>query len=106
MYDDKSILEQMHYSLLLSLMRHHGLSVLLDRPEFGPLFRKVLLLIVLATDMGVHSDFMATFQQLVQGAPFDEFKRKILVCQALIKCADISNPVSRRPCLFHRRFIS
>lgn len=95
-YDDKSILEHMHYALLLSLMRNHGLGTLLDRPEFGAVFRKVLFLVVLATDMSMHVDFMAAFKAHIQSrhGHSDTLKRRILTCQALIKCADISNPVS------------
>ncbi|CDO77061.1 hypothetical protein BN946_scf184473.g5 [Trametes cinnabarina] len=91
-YDDKSVLEQMHYSLIMQIMRHHNLGFLLDRPGSGPLFRKLLLGTVLATDMGVHFDFMNEFRHLLRGANFPDLKRRILVCQALIKCADISNP--------------
>ncbi|KAI9066828.1 HD-domain/PDEase-like protein, partial [Trametes sanguinea] len=91
-YDDKSVLEQMHYSLIMQIMRHNKLGFLLDRPGSGPLFRKLLLGTVLATDMGVHFDFMSEFRHLLDGADFPELKRRILVCQALIKCADISNP--------------
>ncbi|KAJ3004875.1 hypothetical protein NUW54_g4598 [Trametes sanguinea] len=35
---------------------------------------------------------MSEFRHLLDGADFPELKRRILVCQALIKCADISNP--------------
>ncbi len=93
-YDDKSVLEQMHYSLIMQIMRHNNLGFLLDRPHTGSSFRQLLLGAVLATDMGVHFDFMAEFTKLVNGADFPELKRRVLVCQALIKCADISNPVS------------
>ena len=93
-YDDKSVLEQMHYSLIMQIMRHNDLGFLLDRPKTGSSFRQLLLGAVLATDMGVHFDFMAEFTRLVNGADFPELKRRVLVCQALIKCADISNPVS------------
>ncbi|EIW55345.1 HD-domain/PDEase-like protein [Trametes versicolor FP-101664 SS1] len=91
-YDDKSVLEQMHYSLILQIMRHHNLSFLLDRPTAGPLFRQLLLKTVLATDMGIHFNFMTDFRDMLAGADLPEFQRRILVCQALIKCADISNP--------------
>lgn len=93
-YDDKSVLEQMHYSLIMQIMRHNNLAFMLDRPQTGSSFRKLLLGAVLATDMGVHFNFMAEFKKLVNGADFPELKRRVLVCQALIKCADISNPVS------------
>ncbi|OBZ67419.1 3',5'-cyclic-nucleotide phosphodiesterase regA [Grifola frondosa] len=91
-YDDKSVLEQMHYSLLLRTMRHHNLGFLLDRPHLGASFRQMLLGSVLATDMGVHYDFMAQFRNLINGADVCSLQRRVLVCQALIKCADISNP--------------
>lgn len=94
LYDDKSPLEQMHFTLLLHLMRHQGLDALLDNPRSGAQFRKLLLEIVLATDMRVHLEFMIRFKRLVDGEVVDEWKKKLLVCQALIKCADISNPVS------------
>lgn len=84
----------MHYSLIMQIMRHNNLGFLLDRLPSGSSFRKLLLGAVLATDMGVHFDFMSEFRSLVSGADFPELKRRILVCQALIKCADISNPVS------------
>ncbi|KAF7798462.1 hypothetical protein EIP86_009683 [Pleurotus ostreatoroseus] len=91
-YDDKSVLEQMHYSLMVQIMRANGIAVLVDRPSSGPTFRKLLLNIVIATDMSVHDKFMRRYQELVEGKVEDELERRILVCQAIIKCADISNP--------------
>ena len=92
-YDDKSVLEQMHYALMTSIMRTTGLAVLLDRPVSGQSFRKMMNMIVIATDMGVHAEFMERFQKMIDGAVEDELQRRVLVCQAIIKCADISNPV-------------
>ncbi|KAF7971489.1 hypothetical protein HWV62_20946 [Athelia sp. TMB] len=91
-YDDKSALEQMHYTLLLQLMRHNGLGELLDRPQTGIRVRKLLSAVVLATDMSVHAQFMENFTMLVDGIGQLPVDRTTLVCQALIKCADISNP--------------
>ncbi|EKM57972.1 uncharacterized protein PHACADRAFT_251905 [Phanerochaete carnosa HHB-10118-sp] len=90
---ENSTLEQLHYSLIMQLMRHHGLGTLLDRPKSGPPFRKLLAMTVLATDMSVHAEFMQCFKEMVNAEnPIDPFRQKVLVCQALIKCADISNP--------------
>ena len=94
MYDNKSVLEQMHYALMVQVMRVNGLAVLMDRPASGQSFRKMLYNIVIATDMGVHPRFMERFRQMVDGEVQDETEQRILVCQAIIKCADISNPVS------------
>lgn len=92
-YDNKSALEQMHYTLLLSIMHHHGLGVLLDPTKRGTSFRRLLYKTLLATDMSVHPEFMSNFQSLLSEPLLDPLKRQVLVCQALIKCADISNPV-------------
>lgn len=84
----------MHYALLLTIMRHHGLGSLLDRPQTGPSFRKLLYETLLATDMSVHYTFMESFKSMTEGEKVSKSRRKVLICQGLIKCADISNPVS------------
>ncbi|TCD60865.1 3',5'-cyclic-nucleotide phosphodiesterase, partial [Steccherinum ochraceum] len=94
LYDDKSVLEQMHYSLMLQVMRRTGLSVLLDGESGTSGCKKLLNAIILATDLGVHDQFMQSFEDLISNgiSATDPFKAKVLACQALIKCADISNP--------------
>ncbi|KIY68490.1 HD-domain/PDEase-like protein [Cylindrobasidium torrendii FP15055 ss-10] len=87
-FSNRSALEQMHCSLLLRIMRHHGLGRLLLRPDA----RKLLWETVMATDMSVHADFMARFQSMLSGEEMPTHLRKILVAQAIMKCADISNP--------------
>ncbi|EIN11232.1 HD-domain/PDEase-like protein [Punctularia strigosozonata HHB-11173 SS5] len=92
-YDGKSALENLHCALLLPIMRRHGLGHLLDHPASGSYFRELLLKTVLATDMSVHGDFMRRFKQLSDGdLHVNEQEEKILICQAVVKCADISNP--------------
>jgi hypothetical protein len=93
LYDHNSPLEQLHYTLLLHILRRQGFGFLLDNSHSTPHFRKLLAETVLATDMRVHSQFMERFQQVVDGAEVDHWTKKVLVCQALIKAADISNPV-------------
>jgi 3'5'-cyclic nucleotide phosphodiesterase len=93
LYDHNSPLEQLHYTLLLHILRRQGFSFLLDNPHSTPHFRKLLAETVLATDMRVHSHFMERFRRMVHGADVDLWTRRVLVCQALIKAADISNPV-------------
>ncbi|EGO03733.1 hypothetical protein SERLA73DRAFT_101986 [Serpula lacrymans var. lacrymans S7.3] len=91
-YDDKSALEQMHYALLTQAMRHHGLGFLLDHADTIAWFRKLLSGIILATDMSVHAEFMQHFELLARGSCTTVCERRLLLCQAIIKCADISNP--------------
>ena len=100
-YDDKSALEQMHYTLLLQVMRHSGLGHLLDGPTSQQTptasagCKKLLLSIILVTDLSVHDQFMQDFAELIEHdtIPSDPLRAKTLACQALIKAADISNPV-------------
>jgi len=80
-----------------------------DKP--GTDFRTLLSDIILATDMGVHSKWLKELNDFIESqdrAPHSteskgltekekkeaEQKTRTLLCQALIKCADISNPVS------------
>ncbi|KAI6129536.1 hypothetical protein EV401DRAFT_1927761 [Pisolithus croceorrhizus] len=99
-FDGKSALEHMHYTILIHAMRQHGLGALLDKPKVGQSFRKSLAGIVLATDMGVHFEFMKNFALLADGRDFPLDYKRLLFCQAIIKCADISNP-SRPPGVSH-----
>ncbi|THG98745.1 hypothetical protein EW145_g7374 [Phellinidium pouzarii] len=93
-YDHKSALEQMHCAFLLPIMKRHGLAHLLGLTPAGMQFRRLLLDTVLATDMGVHTQFMKRFTRFMENPlEFDITQARTLLCQALIKCADISNPV-------------
>jgi hypothetical protein len=97
----------------------------------GKAVRRLLVDTVLATDMRVHEAFMERFRGLVGvgvgvGGPAGKEKekekgteslvyRKTTLCQGIIKCADISNPVgvpffppsvhSVRPSSFHPDFL-
>lgn len=112
MYDDKSALEQMHCALLLQLMRKHGLGhLVLTSTEAARCsgsesgchgngeFRKLLVQTVLITDMVLHFDWMGKMKELAKDVQSGDTSRraldeiKLLICQALIKCGDISNPV-------------
>ena len=83
----------MHSHLLLALMRRHGFAPLLDDPAHGAHLRKLLKEAVLATDMGVHAEFMGRLQSVVRGEQMSLCARQVVLCQALLKNADISNPV-------------
>lgn len=99
MFSHNSALEQMHCQLLLRVMRHQGLGVLLDDPLNGNHLKKVLLQSVLATDMGIHADFMLRLKQVADGESGSLCMRQTIICQAILKNADISNPVRSFYCL-------
>jgi hypothetical protein len=92
-FDGKSALEQMHCQLLLRVMRCHGLEKLIDSPVNGHRIRKLLWETVVATDMSVHNQFMEDFKRAIAGEIKSLARRQIIICQTILKCADISNPV-------------
>jgi hypothetical protein len=96
-FNHQSALENLHCQLLLRVMRYHGFGVLLDDPYDGFCLRRILLFSVLATDMSVHQDFMLRFKRMLDGESTSLCARQTLICEAILKNADISNPV--RPSL-------
>ena len=82
----------MHYQLLFRVMQHHGLTALFNDHK-GAYLRRLLLTTVLATDMSVHDDFMEKLQLHLNHEECTLCSRQMLISQALLKCADISNPV-------------
>lgn len=152
-YEDKSVLENMHCMLIVQLLRKHGFSFLLTgsntsglgialptsshfagpSDDISPLtsefpeapstavgasfkreeeagaihdwkgFKKLLYATVLATDMSIHFNWIKRYIDYgkrmrangVQSLTLpEEEEARILLSQAIIKCADISNPVS------------
>lgn len=75
-------------------MRHHGMGHILDDADHGVRMRKFLWRTVLATDMSVHMDFMERLKAYVSGEQGSLCLRQIIASQAIMKCSDISNPVS------------
>lgn len=71
-------------------------------------FRKTVVTSILATDMALHGDYVekihAQAQRISQGnfQSLDDAScqnERLILCSALIKCADISNVVSILECL-------
>jgi hypothetical protein len=89
----KSVLERHHC--------HTGRALLLDSQLLDHLptdeLTKVLTIMnetILATDMARHKEFMTRFESMVSSgtACFTNTQDRTLICQMLMKCADISNP--------------
>lgn len=98
LYNDQSVLEAFHCAAYSQILRRHWPSAFHDKT-----LRKLLIASILATDMGVHSDYMQQLgllqekiheSQVTDGwSPKDVEAYKVLTCGLLIKCADISNVV-------------
>ncbi|ORX62559.1 HD-domain/PDEase-like protein [Hesseltinella vesiculosa] len=96
-YNDRSVLESFHSMTLFQLMKKHRLDQIGDASTTNyQEFRKTVVTSILATDMSLHNDYVAKFKE--QTARFrtshsalDEDQERLLLCSAIIKCADISN---------------
>ncbi|KAK3825875.1 MAG: hypothetical protein J3Q66DRAFT_396795 [Benniella sp.] len=107
-YNDRSVLESFHSMALFQVMKKHGFEcfdVESQNRKFME-FRKMVVSTILATDMGLHFDYVGKIKEQTERlrlrslsagdtpkpnqASIDEQER-FLLCGSLIKCADISN---------------
>ncbi|KAF9157672.1 3',5'-cyclic-nucleotide phosphodiesterase [Actinomortierella ambigua] len=109
-YNDRSVLESFHSMALFQVMKKHGFEcfdVDSQNRKFME-FRKMVVSTILATDMGLHFDYVgkikeqasrvrarnddpqAVGQNKMPATNIVEQERLVL-CGTLIKCADISN---------------
>jgi hypothetical protein len=99
LYNDRSVLESFHCAAYSQILRRHWPSAFSDTQ-----MRKLMISSILATDMGLHFDYMkklgALQEALRAGSSAHDWndaaktEHKALLCALLIKCADISNVVS------------
>ncbi|KAF3231106.1 3',5'-cyclic-nucleotide phosphodiesterase, variant 2 [Orbilia oligospora] len=100
MYNDKSVLESFHCAAFSQVLRKHW-----PITQTVPNMRRLMIESILATDMGLHFDYMSQLEKLKQKIKQDKGMKnwddktisanRSLLCTLLIKCADISN-VARR----------
>jgi hypothetical protein len=105
LYHDRSVLESFHCAAYSQILRRYWPSTFGDSK-----MRQLLISSILATDMGLHHDYMKKMSDVQDklrhdngiagwnGRVVDE--QKALACALLIKCADISNVVSTYPSRF------
>ncbi|KZT60950.1 HD-domain/PDEase-like protein [Calocera cornea HHB12733] len=89
-----SPLETLHSTLLDQTLRAHGLGLVLSDPDAEELMRSVIM----STDMQVHAHYMGKFNEEfnpvhVPKGSREQYQHKVLICQAVLHAADISNPV-------------
>lgn len=103
LYNDRSVLESFHCAAYSQILRRHWGRVFGDAE-----MRALMISCILATDMGLHFDYMKKLGWLQEklheivasgvgaegwnGRTRSEYRT--LACSLLIKCADISNVVS------------
>ena len=101
LYNDRSVLESFHCAAYSQILRRHWPAAFSDTK-----MRNLMISSILATDMGLHFDYMKKLtdlqQKLAEKNSTEEWntkmvdEQKALACALLIKCADISNVVSLR----------
>ncbi|KAI1128512.1 hypothetical protein F5Y10DRAFT_173495 [Nemania abortiva] len=100
LYNDRSVLESFHCAAYSQILRRHWPRVFEDTK-----MRTLMISSILATDMGLHFDYMTRLTELQKKLKSDPLinewptraldEQRALICSLLIKCADISN-VARR----------
>lgn len=97
LYSDRSVLECFHCAAYTQILRRYWPNAFSHAD-----MRKFMINVILATDMGVHAQYMDRLKELQQAVAenprvvdaFDEKKiydHRDLLCCLLIKCADICN---------------
>lgn len=98
LYNDRSVLESFHCAAYSQILRRHWPRVFEDTR-----MRSLMISSILATDMGLHFDYMkrlTDLQEKLKSEPMIDKRsstledQKAFMCSLLIKCADISNVVS------------
>lgn len=99
LYNDRSVLESFHCAAYSQILRRHW-PVAFSGMEM----RQLMISSILATDMGLHFDYMKKLgflqEKLFENQGTDGWNGRLkeeyrtLACSLLIKCADISNVVS------------
>ncbi|RKF53929.1 putative 3 5 -cyclic nucleotide phosphodiesterase [Golovinomyces cichoracearum] len=96
LYNDRSVLETFHCAAYSQILRRYWPAAFRSAE-----MRQLMINSILATDMGLHFDYMkrlAGFQQdirscdsTIMSKTWSGGERRVLACSLLIKCADISN---------------
>lgn len=102
LYNDRSVLESFHCAAFSQLLRRYWPQAFEDTK-----MRSLMISSILATDMGLHFDYMKKLgdlqERLHENNSTDAWNGRMLeeqtalACALLIKCADISNVVCISP---------
>uniref|UniRef100_UPI00398F5079 3',5'-cyclic-AMP phosphodiesterase 4C-like isoform X2 n=1 Tax=Pristiophorus japonicus TaxID=55135 RepID=UPI00398F5079 len=101
MYNDTSVLENHHLAVGFKLLQEENCNIFqnLSKKQFHN-FRKMVIDMVLATDMTKHMNLLADLKTMVETKKvtslgvllLDNYTDRIQVLQNMVHCADLSNP--------------
>lgn len=103
-YNDRSVLESYHISSAFRMMltkEHCNIFQHLSFADFSKM-RKLLIELVLSTDLAVHFDIMGVFKRKQSVLDIKNDEDRSLSLQMILKCGDLSHP--SRPRKLHLKW--
>ena len=106
LYNDESVLENYHVSTAFKLLQKEECNIIKNFSKEQRInFRKMVIDLVLATDMSKHMTLLADMKTMIETKDFTEsedlkledYPDRILVLQTMLHCADLSNPAKPLP---------
>ena len=106
LYNDESVLENYHVSTAFKLLQKEECNIIANFSKEQRInFRKMVIDLVLATDMSKHMTLLADMKTMIETKDFTEsedlkledYSDRILVLQTMLHCADLSNPAKPLP---------
>ncbi|XP_072427260.1 3',5'-cyclic-AMP phosphodiesterase 4D isoform X1 [Chiloscyllium punctatum] len=111
MYNDSSVLENHHLAVGFKLLQEENCDIFQNlTKKQRQLLRKMVIDIVLATDMSKHMNLLADLKTMVETKKvtssgvllLDNYSDRIQVLQNMVHCADLSNPT--KPLQLYRQW--
>ncbi|KAL5106127.1 cAMP-specific 3'5'-cyclic phosphodiesterase isoform F [Taenia crassiceps] len=106
LYNDASVLENHHLSVAFKLLTEPSCDIFANlAPKQRQLLRRLVIELVLATDMSKHMNLLAELRTMVEtkeltGTGYlslDDHNDRSLVLQCMLHCADLSSPTKPFP---------
>ncbi|XP_065076752.1 3',5'-cyclic-AMP phosphodiesterase-like isoform X2 [Ochlerotatus camptorhynchus] len=113
MYNDESVLENHHLAVAFKLMQNEDCDILRNiQKKQRQTFRKMVIDMVLSTDMSKHMTLLADLKTMVETKKvagsgvllLDNYTDRIQVLENLVHCADLSNPT--KPLPMYKRWVA
>ncbi|XP_060529268.1 cAMP-specific 3',5'-cyclic phosphodiesterase isoform X6 [Cylas formicarius] len=113
MYNDESVLENHHLAVAFKLLSNDGCDIFLNMTKKQrQTLRKMVIDMVLSTDMSKHMSLLADLKTMVETKKvagsgvllLDNYTDRIQVLENLVHCADLSNPT--KPLPLYRRWVA
>ncbi|XP_059483022.1 cAMP-specific 3',5'-cyclic phosphodiesterase isoform X5 [Neocloeon triangulifer] len=112
MYNDESVLENHHLAVAFKLLQNEDCDIFVNLgKKQRQTLRKMVIDMVLATDMSKHMSLLADLKTMVETKKvagsgvllLDNYTDRIQVLQNLVHCADLSNPT--KPLALYRKWV-